>query len=306
MFDVLGIGCNSIDFLCLLDGPPVEDEKIEVSRIEMQGGGNIGTALVAVSKLGGKAGYYWAVGDDEYRERILSEFAKYGVDTGFVEITGGKNPIAVILVNRQTSTRTIFYTKRDIAVLSPEQLEESIVTKGRVLLIDFYHPETSLAVSRLAAKNGIPVVLDAEKVVECADEVMKNSNYVIASRGFASEFCGTRSDVENGKLLEIFAKNTSCAVVCITFGKNGAQAYVREDKEVIRQNAFPIDVLDTTGAGDVFHGAFSFCIAKGYSIRESLKVSAACAALKCRALGGRRGVPGMEEVKALIRTAGSD
>ena len=139
MFDVLGIGCNSIDLLCLLDNAPVEDEKIEVSRIEMQGGGNVGTALVAVSRLGGKAGYYWAVGDDEYRQRILAEFEDYGVDTGFVKVKRGKNPISVILINKKKSTRTIFYTKRDISVLLPGELNEPILKNGRVILIDFYH-----------------------------------------------------------------------------------------------------------------------------------------------------------------------
>jgi len=299
LFDVLGIGCNSIDFLCLLDGPPVEDEKIEVPRIEMQGGGNVGTALVAVSRLGGKAGYYWTVGDDEYGQRILAEFNEYGVDTRFVEVRQGKNPISVILINRQTSTRTIFYTKQDITVLSP--VDESILKKGDILLIDFYHPETSLAASRIAKRNGISVVVDAEKVVECSGEIMDNSGYVIASRGFARDFCGVKEDTEDRNLLEMLAQKVRTPFVCITMGKRGALAFEREEKRIFSQKAFPIEVVDTTGAGDVFHGAFSFFIAKGYSVQEAVKFSAACAALKCRELGGRKGIPGMNEVIDLVR-----
>ncbi len=303
MFDVLGVGCNSIDFLCLLDGPQVEDEKIEVPRIEMQGGGNVGTALVAVSRLGGKAGYYWTVGDDEYRQRIIAEFSEYGVDTRFVTVREGKNPIAVVLINRQTSTRTIFYTKRDITILSPGDLDESILKQGDILLIDFYHPETSLAVSRIAKRNDIPVVVDAEKVVECSGEIMDNSEYVIASRSFAWEFCGSDEDVEDRMLIEIFAQKIRAPFVCITLGEHGALFFEREEKRVFSQKAFPVEVVDTTGAGDVFHGAFSFFIAKGYSVREAVKYSAACAALKCRHLGGRRGIPGMDEVMDLVRKA---
>jgi len=301
LFDVLGIGCNSIDLLCLLDGSPVEDEKIEVPSIEMQGGGNVGTALVAVSRLGGKAGYYWAVGDDEYKDRVLSEFNEYGVDTRFVTVKKGKNPIAVILINRQASTRTIFYTKNDITVLSPEELEESVLKAGKILLIDFFHPKTSLAVSRIAKREGISVVVDAEKVVGCSEEIMDNSDYVISSKSFAQEFCGSDEGVEDRKLLDMFVQKIRAPFVCITLGKKGVLAFEREKKNVFTQRAFPVEVVDTTGAGDVFHGAFAFFIAKGYSVRESVRYSSACAALKCRELGGRKGIPRMDEVMDLVR-----
>ncbi len=301
LFDVLGIGCNSIDFLCLLNGPPVEDEKNEVPRIEMQGGGNVGTALAAVSRLGGKAGYYWVVGDDEYKQRILAEFSEYAVDTRFVKVREGKNPIAMILINRRTSTRTIFYTKKDIVVLTPGELEESILKTGTVLLIDFYHPQTSLAVSRIAKRNKIPVVVDAEKVASCSGEIMDNSDYVISSKSFAQEFCGGHEFTEDRNLLEKFAQKIRSPFVCVTLGKNGVLAFERKEKRVFAQRPFPVEVVDTTGAGDVFHGAFSFFIAKGYSVREAVAYSAACAALKCRELGGRKGIPFINEVMETVR-----
>lgn len=300
LYDVVGVGCHAVDLLCMMDRYPVEDEKIEVDSIEMQGGGNIATALVAVTRLGGKAAFQGVVGDDQYRDRIVSDLMKEGVDTGCLKVKAGNNPLAFIIINKSSSTRTIIYTRKNVPYFYPEDIRTDIIRLGKVILIDFYYPEASLRASEIARGAGIPVVVDAERRCELSCEIMNNATHIIASRGFAEWFTGYGAEVGPGDVLMKFYDMVKSPFVCITLGSEGAIGYEGNTGKIFHQKAFRVDVVDTTGAGDVFHGAFAFFLARGYSFREALRYSSACAAIKCRSVGGRRGIPSLDEVKSFV------
>jgi len=301
LFDVLGIGCTAVDYLCLMDTYPVEDEKLEVDLIEMQGGGNVGTALVAVSRLGGTAAYYGVVGNDENKEKIIEGLKRDGVDTAQVTVKDGNNPRALILINRTKSTRTIVYSKRNVPLFGPGDINRESIRSAKVLLVDFFYVESSLAASEAAKRYGIPVVVDAERFTTLSSAVMRNATHIIASQGFAREFTGCSEHTDTEEVLKKFSLMTENSFICITLGKNGSLSLDRESGTIFSQKAYEVNVVDTTGAGDVFHGAFSFFLSRGYTPGQAVRYASACSALKCREVGGRKGIPTMKELMEFLK-----
>jgi sugar/nucleoside kinase (ribokinase family) len=301
MFDVLGIGAYSIDYMCVTDGYPREDEKMEVDTVAIQGGGNIATACVAVGRLGGKVGYHGVIGSDDNTRLILEELKREKVNTDNVEIKKGNNPAAFIIINREKSTRTIVYSKKKVPIFGSEDVDTGVLKKAAVLLIDFYFEKASLRAAREAKKIGIPVVLDAERVSPLAEEILKNTTHVVASKNFALKYTGCPEDTDMDTVLETIIQKTVCPYVFITLGHDGVIGYDRANKKKYYRNAFEVDVFDTTGAGDVFHGAFSLFLSRKYSIDDILIYSSACSAIKCRELGGRKGIPTMKEVEGFLK-----
>jgi sugar/nucleoside kinase (ribokinase family) len=300
VFDVLGVGCNAVDYLCLIDAFPEEDTKMAVDTIETQGGGNVATGLVAVARLGGRAAFHAVIGNDEHRDEVIARLEREKINTDYVITKEGSNALACILINRQLNTRTIMYCKRTVPAFPPEEFNDELVQRSKVLLIDFYFPEASLRAAKAACELGLPVVIDAEKPSYVADAVLENCSHVIASRGFALNYTETDDGTGDKKLLMNFSECIKSPFVCITLGDRGAIAYERKDNRIYMQDAFAVEVVDTTGAGDVLHGAFAYFISLNYSSREALRWASACAAMKCRELGGRKGIPTMNQLKKFM------
>jgi ribokinase len=298
MFDVCGIGAYCLDYLGVVDAFPVEDEKIELGTIEIQGGGNIATALVAVARLGGNACFCGVIGNDENTDAILKGLTQEKIDVSSVKVERGKNPFAFIIINRRKSSRTILYTKSMVPPYGKEDVDAAMIRQSKVLLLDFYHEDASLVASQIARERGIPVVIDAESVKPLSSQIMENATHVVASRTFALRYTGLPPESDMEVVLEQFLRMVPCHFVCITMGEQGAIAGERDSERRYRQKAYPIDVVDTTGAGDVFHGAFSYFLSKGSPLEEILRYSSASAALACRAIGGRKGIPTMGELES--------
>jgi len=301
MFDVTGIGALSMDYICMLDDFPAEDCKEEIDDIEIQGGGNIATALVAVARLGGKPCYHGFVGDDSTGYRIIEEFKDEGIDTGYLSIKEGRNPVSIVIISRKKNTRTILYTKKMIPIFGKGDINTELIKSSAVLLVDFYHERASLEAAKKARANYIPVVVDAERSRTLSMEIINNSTHVITSKDFAFEVTGITDEFDMVKILKRLSNHVKASFVCITFGSKGVIGFDRKSKEIIFQKAFKVNTVDTTGAGDVFHGAFSFFLSKGYSLKDNLKYSSACAALKCRSIGGRKGIPTMKELVEFLK-----
>jgi sulfofructose kinase len=303
-FDVVGLGCHAVDHLCLMDLFPPEDQKTQVEAIEMQGGGNVATALVTVTRLGGSAAFHAVVGDDPYRESIMVAFEKEKVNTDYLIVKQGSNPLALILINRKRGTRTIMYTKRGVPSLSADEVDRGLINRAKVLLIDFYYPEASLEAARIARTADIPVVVDAEKPSALAADILEMCTHVIASCEFARHYTGVAEESDHETLLRAFADRLKSPFVCITLGREGAVALNHHAARLFLQHAYTVDTVDTTGAGDVFHGAFAFFLARGETLEEAVRYAAACSAMKCRALGGRRGIPTMDELARFLEVHG--
>jgi sulfofructose kinase len=299
-FDVLGVGAYCIDYLCTVSRFPAEDEKLEADDIDVQGGGNIATACVAVARLGGNACYHGTVGKDDITEQILGDLMNEGVNIENVNIEEGRNPLSLVVVNPVNGSRTIIYRKKGMPSFGADGVDPDLVRASKVLLVDFYHTEASLAASKIACEAGIPVVVDAEKESPLGEEILRYATDVVANELFALQAVGECFLADKRALVERFAKKIGCPRVIVTLGEKGAICSTSGGREIVEQEAFRVTVTDTTGAGDVFHGAYSLFLARGYPVDKILYLASACAAVKCREIGGRRGIPYRDELNRFL------
>jgi len=299
-FDVVGVGCCASDTLCVYEGDIAIDEKMQVHEITQQGGGLVATGLVAVARLGGKGRYVGRVGDDSISAFIRSEFEREGIDVSALETEPGMSAIcSFIVANPKTGARTIFYSLDRVPILEPGDLNEADILSGNILYVDGFQVKGAIQAAKWVRDAGRKIVMDAELTDPDNDELMDLATHVVASHAFAMSRVGEMAPAEAAReLFERLAAKDAGKVVGVTAGAEGSYFVTREDD--FHQPAFEVDVIDTTGCGDVFHGAFVFGLIEGWPLREVVRFASAVAALKTRKLGGRAGIPNHEETKAFL------
>lgn len=298
MFDVTGIGLNAVDYLCVLPRFPEPGEKLRMSAFSRQGGGQVATALCALSRWGLSAAYCGNVGDDEHGRLSLSLLAADGVDVAYARtVPGAASQFAVILVDGRSGERTILWERPAALRIRPEDLPYDAIRSSRALLLDGHDVEASTAAARAARAAGIPVVLDAEKVQDGTDELLRLSDHVVASTGFPGTLLGEGIPPEEAarEMFRRFGPRTAA----ITLGERGAVGF--DGTEAVTSPAVPVRAVDTTGAGDVFHAGFLYGLLAGMPFREILAFANAAAGLSCRGLGGRGSIPSLAEIGNLLK-----
>jgi ribokinase len=230
--------------------------------------------------------------DDDFGRYILRGLRDDGVDCDFVRTAPGSlSPFSFIAISEENAKRTIFYTHGDVARLAAADLDLQAVLQGAgALIVDGHHPEAQIAAAEVCRERGIPVFVDAGSLREGMGELVALADYLIASERFVTEVA-PRGEVEDSllELSEMGPRN-----VIITLGEAGSVGL--QDDVMIQQPAHDVDAVDTTGAGDVYHGAFISAHLLGYSFEKSMEIASAAAALKCRTIGGRAGIPELDEV----------
>lgn len=291
-FDVVGIGYSSVDYLGIVPRyPPEADEKTEMMEFSMQGGGPAATALVTLSRLGAKVAFIGKVGDDDFGRFMLRELKREGVDVSMTRLErGARSPFAFIIVERGTGRRTILWTRSTASELSPQEVDMEFITSARMLYLDGLQMEASIYAAKLARERGVTVFLDADTLWSRSKELIGFCDVAIASKSFARDLTGGE-DYERAvrAILDLGPR-----IAGVTLGEEGC--ICSDGGPIVRKPAFKVEVVDTTGAGDVFHGAFAYGLLSGWELERIAEFSNAVAALKCRKLGGRAGIPALEEV----------
>jgi len=294
-FDVVGMGLNSVDFLCLVPEFPTPNSKMQMRRFSKQGGGQVATAMVALSRWGVKTKYIGKVGYDELGQFSLHSIRQEGVDISSVMTEPhATNQFATIIVDGSTGERTILWNRDDRLTYREGELGKSEVCSGKILHLDGHDIRAALQCARWAREEGIPTVIDLDKVEPRTSELIKGIDFVITSSRFPALYTEI-SDRERA-FLEL-QKHTS-GFLCATLGHEGAMALV--EGNVIYVEGFKVKTVDTTGAGDVFHGGFIYGLLQNWELGEILRFANVASALKCQDLGGRRGIPALEEVKRFL------
>ncbi len=295
-YDVIGLGCCCWDYLGIVPHYPALDDKVAISELAMQGGGQAGTGIAAVARLGGHAAIVGRVGEDEFGRHIRQAFLDEGVDDRYLmTVPGAVSQWAFIAVDESTGKRTIFYIHGTKGKFAPEDLARDEILDCRCLLIDGHHNEAALAVANWAWEAGVPLVLDLERPQAEDAQLLALASHPVIPEHFAIEFTGERRTASAAQAI----LDLGPEAVVITMGASGAISCTSEG--VIEQPAFDMgEIVDTTGAGDVFHGAFAYGIALGFPLERNLAFASAVAALKCTKLGGRAGMPTMEEAMAVV------
>ncbi|MEN6424275.1 MAG: PfkB family carbohydrate kinase [Phycisphaerales bacterium] len=294
--DVLGLGSVTVDFVGTVEAWPGRGVKTMLDRFTICDGGLVGTALVAVSRLGGKAAFAGKLGRSELARRAIEAFRGESVDTSFVIETQDAEPIvAVILIDRMGGQRNIFWTRQGVQYPMPGELpQQDWVRRTRVLLIDFESGPAGIEAARVARRHRIPVVIDVERDEPHVAEAMRVSSHVIVSEEFASGYTGRRSV---GEML-VALRTDPQQVVIITRGERGCIGSSGEGDFSLP--AFRVDVMDTTGCGDTFHGAFSLALARGQGVVPAARFASGAAALCATQLGGRSGIPTAAQLEQFL------
>jgi sulfofructose kinase len=297
---IAGAGICCLDYIFY--APQVvwgETAQVEESRV--QGGGLVGTALVAGARLGASCLLFSFLSHDEVGVRIASELAAEGIKLeGVAGIPQGESPYSFIHVDSRSGERTIFHRAASgLERAIPPALDR--IQGCDVLLVDDYYPELALCAARTARRRGIPVVADLTMMPKKNLELLREISVLIAPRSFVSQI-GYADDLP-GALQAIHWLGPETAMV--TLGKEG---YVYSSPEGRgRGRAFKVEVVDTTGAGDAFHGAFAYGLARRWEIRRCAEFAAAVAAIKCTKPGGRTGLPTLPQtVHFLMRNGRLD
>jgi sugar/nucleoside kinase (ribokinase family) len=300
-FDVVGVGINVIDYLFRIPHFPEPDTKMDALGAVIQGGGLTATAMVACARLGLRIRYIGRFGGNEIGQMAREELQREGIDLGAAPtIPGVPNRFCVVLVEETSGHRTIVRQRDPRIWLHPEDLSQEAVCAGRVLHLDGHEGGAALQAARWAKAAGIPVSVDAEEPTEHREELFRLTDILIVGQRFGRILTG-RHDTPG--ILEGLARlGPSC--VGVTLGEAGSA--LRHREEIVEVPGFRVKVVDTTGAGDAFHGAFLCGLLQGWEAGDILRFANAVSALKCTQLGGRAGIPSLAQVRAFLDSRPKD
>jgi ribokinase len=296
-WDILGLGAVAVDDLIYVDRFPQPDTKTQIQSERRQGGGPTATALVAAARLGVRPAYYSVLGDDELSRSAIEELEGEGIDCSPVLRRAGARPYhATVIVDRAAGQRTILYSADGVTYPPPAEIPEALIAACRVLFVDGYACESALRAAELAQAHRIPVVADIENVAHPAvAELLRRADHLIISLELGRQVTGF--DKPGSVVAALVHSGRICSAV--TAGDQGCW-YAICGGEVSYFPAFRVHVVDTTGCGDVFHGAYAASIACGEGISKAIRVATAAAGLKATQPGGRTGIPDRETVDRFL------
>lgn len=300
-FDVLGLGCVAVDEFLYVKSWPPQDAKTPVLRRDRQCGGLTATALVAATRLGVRCAYAGVLGTDEQSRFVIEALRREGVNTRHLAIRAGVRPVvSSIIVDESAGTRNIFYGTDGVAGAGPNHPPAHVIRSSRVLLVDRFGMAGMIRAARVARAAGVAVVADLESSdVPGFDRLFRLVDHLVVSQEFALALTGLRHPAS--AVAQWMSQKTLQAVV-VTCGARGAWFQERGWRLPTFCPAFPVKVVDTTGCGDVFHGAYAAGLARGLPLAERVRLASASAAIKATQPGGQAGIPTWTGVNAFLRS----
>jgi sulfofructose kinase len=297
-YDVLGLGCAAVDELLYVPAFPGPDTKTRIVRRERECGGLTATALVAAARLGGRCAYAAVLGDDSLSQFVADTMRADGIDVSHVVRRPDARPIyAVIVVAEETASRNIFFDPSARSGADDELPAAEVIRASRVLFVDQYGVTGNLRAIDIASKAGIPVVGDIENPdFPRVAELIPQIDHLIVSASVAKTLTGLSNPDRAADRLSESARRTAV----VTCGDQGSWFAGPEQPVVRHQPAFGVNVVDTTGCGDVFHGAYAYALARGMGIAERIRLASAAASLKATRRGGQRGAPDLAAVQTFL------
>jgi sulfofructose kinase len=296
-WDILGVGTAAVDDIVTVNRFPQPDEKIPVQSIYRCAGGQTATALVAAARQGAQTVFFSSLSDDELSVFTLTELEKEGVDCSLVNFMPGCKPFyAIVVVDTTAASRTILFSSEGVNEPDMHKFDPTWIEQSRVLFIDHNIPLGILHAARLAKAVQVPVIADLESTtIPGLTDLLPLVDHLIVSRSFATRFSGLTS-IED--MLAALSPSIR-SLTAITFGEKGCW-YQTPGCVPVHIPAFPVKVVDTTGCGDVFHGAYAAAIARGEPLHHSLLIATAAAGIKATQHGGRFGIPTREQVEVFL------
>ena len=298
-FDVVGVGLNATDTLLIVPHFPAYGGKVPFHREILSPGGQMASAMVTCARLGLRTKYIGTVGDDERGRIQMESLLASGINLDHVQRRSNcANQSAYIVIDQSTGERTVFWSRPECLAISPEEISASQINCARLLHIDGHDTPAVEHAARIARGNGIPVTVDVDTIYHGFERVLPYVDYLIASSEFPIRW--TNQD-DPFRALETIQREYGMRVAAMTLGSHGSLALC--EGKFVYSPAYVVNCLDTTGAGDVFHGAFCYAVLQDMPMGEALDFSNAMAALNCTAIGARGGIRGLEEARQLMSRA---
>jgi len=301
-YDVLGLGVSTLDILALVDHFPAGEEVQRADDLTLQGGGPVATAIVALARLGARTAMFDAIGGDWRGRMICDGFSREGVDpTHLLVHEGCSSATACILVERGTGARTIIYLPGTTPEIHPQALAPGLIESARILHLNGRHWDACLAASRRAREAGVRVSFDggAGRFRPEIRQLMPLVDIAIVARDFAAKYTGEEAPTRAAQSL----LREGPGLVVVTDGVRGSWVAPAE-VPIFHQPAFQAHPLvDTTGCGDAYHGAFLFALLGGRPLEDAAALASAAAALNAQHLGARQGLPTLEEAETFLASS---
>ena len=297
-FDILGLGCTAVDELLFVAAYPSADGKARVQRRERHCGGLTATALIAAARLGGKCAFAGVLGEDEQSRFVLECLKRENVRITHVVRRPDARPIqSTVVVNERRKTRAIFFDTNHVYGADPNAPTEKMIRSTRVLLVDSFGIKGMIRAAGIARAAGIPVVADFESSdLPGFSKLLGLVDHLILSAGFACKLTGAKHPAEAARRL--WTKDRQAVIV--TRGAKGCYYLASGDDTPKSMPAFKIKALNTTGCGDVFHGAYALALARNLELKGRIRFASAAAACKATQHNGQDGFPTLKIVNRLL------
>jgi sulfofructose kinase len=295
--DVVGVGINATDTIIRLAHYPPPDSKIEIISAQVMLGGQVASAIVACRRWGLSARYVGKVGDDDAGKLQTDEMQREGVDAHWIIARGSKSQTAFILVDESSGERTVLWQRSASIALRATELQREWISGARALLVDGHDTEASAQAARWARQESIPVVGDFDNLYHNVEPLLYYVDFPVTSKVFPERLTGEPDLLKS--LPRIFHE-FKCRLIAATLGHLGVLAW--DGEKFLLCPGFRMRAIDTTGAGDIFHGAFVYALLRNWPIQEILEFSCSAAALNCTQLGARGKIASLEEIQSLRHT----
>jgi sulfofructose kinase len=292
--DLVGVGLNATDTLIALETYPERGSKIEYNSARVLPGGQVATAVVACQHWGMTTRYVGILGDDPAATIHRDAFTQAGVEARLLTVPGGNSPQSLILVD-DGGERTVLCRRDPRVALKPGDLDRQWIVNARALHVDGFDTAAATTAAGWARAAGIPVIADLDELYPGVEELLANVDYLIVSRDIP---CRLMNEPDLEMAVRQMQRRYGCRLAAATLGDNGVLAW--DGRKLLHAPAYRVSVVDTTGAGDIFHAGFIYGLLQDWILERQLDFGCAAAALNCTAKGARGGIQSVEAVEDLM------
>ncbi len=294
--DVVGVGLNATDTIIPVPEYPARGSKVAFRSANILPGGQVASAVAACATWGLRTRYVGKVGDDAAGLLHRGEFARLGVEAHLVTAEGCPSQQAFILVDDK-GERTVLWKRDERLRLQPAELRREWIVDARVLHVDGHDTAAAATAAGWAREAGVPVVADLDELYPGVEELLPKLDYFVASRDIPGRLTGEK-DLRSA--LRVVRERYGCVLAAATLGEEGVLAW--DGTKFWYAAAYRVEVLDSIGAGDIFHAGFIYGLLQGWGLQRQLDFACAAAALNCMAVGARGGIQGVARIGELMET----
>ena len=293
----LCVGYCTLDQIGLVEHFARADEEVEMPTFSLQGGGTAATAAVALARWGTTPSFVGKVGDDDRGDLIVRTLADEGVNVDqMVRAEDKISQLQFVVVEAPSSRNHIYFTPGNVGPLRPDDVDINAVDDHDLVVVDGKYPEAQLEMMVQASRVGVPVLYEANQSRDVVERCIEHATVVVASEREASAFTGVGT--LQGMCEAFLEHGPEMAIV--TLGDEGAAGLSRETGEMVRVEGVDIDLVDVTGAADIFLGGVALGVLEEWELEKIVRFANRAAGLACTGPGGRSAIAERDELEASI------